>query len=133
MRVVIIGCGRVGSHLAKRLDKDGHTVIVIDRNQQAFQRLSEDFRGERAVGNGLVEEFVRPFLEQPTDLLFVMTDKDNVNLMIAQWVKRRFQVGRVITVVHDAVLSGLYRELGLETVCPTDLVIQELLVLMQEK
>jgi trk system potassium uptake protein TrkA len=133
MRVVIIGCGRVGSYLANRLDKDGHTLVVIDRNQQAFQRLSEDFRGERIVGNGLVEEFVRPFLEQPTDLLFVMTDKDNVNLMIAQWVKRKFQVGRVITVVHDAVLSGLYRELGLETVCPTDLVIQELLVLMQEK
>ena len=127
MRVMIIGCVRVGSVLANRLDEAGHQVVVLDRQQQAFRRLSEKFSGERIVGNGLVEEFMRPTLQQKTDILFAMTDKDNINLMIAQRVKRNVRVGRVIAVVHDSILAGLYKELGVETVCPTDLVIKELL------
>jgi len=132
MRVIIIGCGRVGSILANRLDEAGHHVIALDRSQQAFRRLSEKFSGERIVGNGLVEEFLRPTLQEKTDILFVMTDKDNINLMIGQAVKKKFQIGRVITEVHDSVLAGLYKELGLETVCPTDLMIKELLQMIQE-
>jgi len=132
MRVMIIGCGRVGSLLANRLDEAGHQVLVLDKNQQAFRRLSEKFAGERMVGNGLVEEYVRPALKEKTDILFVMTDKDNINLMIGQWVKRKFQVDRVITEVHDSVLAGFYKELGLETVCPTDLVLKELLGMVNE-
>jgi trk system potassium uptake protein TrkA len=85
------------------------------------------------VGNGLVEEFVRPTLQEKTDLLFVITDKDNINLMIAQRVKQIFQVQRVVAVVHDSILAGLYKELGVETVCPTDLVIKDLLQTIQER
>ena len=132
MRVMIIGCGRVGSVLANRLNEQGHQVVVLDRNQQAFRRLSEQFSGERIVGNGLVDEFVRPTLQEKTDMLFAMTDKDNVNLMIAQRVKRNLQVQRVVAVVHDSVLAGLYKELGVETVCPTDLVMKDLLQGMNE-
>ena len=127
MKVMIIGCGRVGSVLANRLDEAGHQVVVLDRNQHAFRRLSEKFSGERIVGNGLLDEFVRPTLGKKTDLLFAITDKDNINLMIAQRVKRNFQLDRVVVVVHDSILAGLYKELGLETVCPTDLVIKDLL------
>ena len=127
MKVMIIGCGRVGSALANRLDEEGHQVLVLDKNQQAFRRLSEKFSGERMVGNGLVEEYVRIVLQEKTDILFVMTDKDNINLMISQWVKNKFKVDRVITEVHDSILAGLYKELGLETVCPTDLVLKELM------
>jgi trk system potassium uptake protein TrkA len=126
MRVMIIGCGRVGSVLANRLDEAGHQVIVLDRNQQAFRRLSEKFSGERIVGNGLLEEFVRPTLEVKTDILFAMTDNDNINIMIAQKLKMHFQLGEVIAVVHDSILAGLYKELGVDTVCPTDLMIKEL-------
>jgi trk system potassium uptake protein TrkA len=132
MKVMIIGCGRVGSVLANRLDEEGHQVVVLDRHQQAFRRLSEKFSGNRIVGNGLVEEFVRPTLQEKTDLLFAITDKDNVNLLIAQKVKRNFQLGRVVAVVHDSILAGLYKELGVETVCPTDLVIKDLLQMIQK-
>jgi trk system potassium uptake protein TrkA len=132
MRAMVIGCGRVGSVLANRLDEAGHQVLVLDKNQQAFRRLSEKFSGERRVGNGLVEEYVRPALQEKTDILFVMTDKDNINLMIAQWVKQKFQVARVIAEVHDSILAGLYKELGVETVCPTDLVIRDLLQTIRE-
>lgn len=132
MKVMIIGCGRVGSILANRLDEAGHQVIVLDRNQQAFRRLSEKFSGERIVGNGLIEEFVRPTLHEKTDLFFAITDKDNVNLMIAQRVKQHYDLGKVIAVVHDSILAGLYKELGVETVCPTDLVIKDLLKMIQE-
>ncbi|HUL30596.1 MAG TPA: NAD-binding protein [Thermodesulfobacteriota bacterium] len=132
MRVMIIGCGRVGAVLANRLDEGGHEVVVLDRNQQAFRRLSEKFSGERIVGNGLVEEFVRPTLEKKTDMLFAITDKDNINLMIAQRVKLTFGTAKVIAVVHDSILAGLYKELGVQTVCPTDLVIKDLLQTIQE-
>jgi trk system potassium uptake protein TrkA len=127
MRVMIIGCGRVGSVLANRLDEAGHHVIVLDRNQQAFRRLSEKFSGERIVGNGLIEDYVRPTLQEKTDILFAMTDKDNINLMIVQRVKRHFPLERVVAVVHDSILAGLYKELGVETVCPTDLVLKDIL------
>ncbi len=129
---MIIGCGRVGAVLANRLDEGGHEVVVLDRNQQAFRRLSEKFSGERIVGNGLVEEFVRPTLEKKTDMLFAMTDKDNINLMIAQRVKLNLQPGKVIAVVHDSILAGIYKELGVQTVCPTDLVIKDLLQTIQQ-
>jgi trk system potassium uptake protein TrkA len=132
MRVIIIGCGRVGSILANQLEEAGHQVVVLDRNQHAFRRLSEKFSGERIVGNGLIEDYVRPVLQEKTDILFAMTDKDNINLMIAQKVKRHFQVGRVVAEVHDSILAGLYKELGVETVCPTDLVLKELLPMVQE-
>jgi trk system potassium uptake protein TrkA len=132
MRVMIVGCGRVGSVLANRLDEAGHQVVVLDRNQHAFRRLSEKFSGERIVGNGLIEDYVRPTLKEKTDILFAMTEKDNVNLMIAQRVKQHFQLERVVAVVHDSILSGLYKELGLETVCPTDLVIKDLFQTIQE-
>ena len=127
MKVMIIGCGRVGAVLANRLDEAGHHVVVLDRNQQSFRRLSEKFSGERIVGNGLVEEFLRPTLEKKTDILFAITDKDNINLMITQRVKLNFQLGRVIAVIHDSILAGLYKELAVETVCPTDLVIEDIL------
>ena len=132
MKVMIIGCGRVGAVLANRLDEAGHQVVVLDRNQQAFRRLSEKFSGERIVGNGLIEDFLRPTLQEKTDILFAMTDKDNINLMIAQKAKLHFQLGEVIAVVHDSILAGLYKELGVETICPTDLVLKELLPMVQE-
>ncbi len=131
MRAMIIGCGRVGSVLANRLDEQGHQVVILDRNQQSFRRLSEKFSGERIVGNGLVEEFLRPTLEKKTDILFAITDKDNINLMIAQRVKLNFRLERVIAVVHDSILAGLYKELAVETVCPTDLVIENILKMIQ--
>jgi trk system potassium uptake protein TrkA len=132
MKAMIIGCGRVGSALANHLDEAGHQVVVLDRHQQSFRRLSGKFSGERIVGNGLQEEFLRPTLQEKTDLIFVMTDKDNINLMIAQKVKHRFQVKSVIAAVHDSILAGLYKELGVETVCSTDLVIKDLLQVIKE-
>ena len=132
MKVMIVGCGRIGSVLANRLDGEGHQVVVLDRHQRAFRRLSEKFSGTRIVGNGLVEEFIRPTLQEKADLFFAMTDKDNINLMIAQKVKRNFQLERVIAVVHDSILAGLYEELGVETVCPTDLVMKDLLQTIKE-
>ena len=72
------------------------------------------------------------FRRKPT-FFVVTTDKDNINLMVGQWVKQKYQVKRVVTVVHDPVLAGLYRELGLETVCPTDLVINDVLQMIQGK
>ncbi len=131
MRVLIIGCGRVGSVLANRLDEEGHQVVVLDRDQQAFRRLSHKFSGQRIVGNGLIEEFVHPALREKTDLVFVSTDKDNINLMIGQRMKKGARVGRVITSVHDSVLAGLYKELGVDTVCSTDLVLKEVLQMIQ--
>ena len=84
------------------------------------------------VGTGLIDEYIRPLLQEKTDILFVLTDKDNINLMIAQWVKQKFHVDRVIAEVHDSILAGLYKELGLETVSPTDLMLKELLKMTQE-
>ena len=70
MRVIIMGCGRTGSLLANQLDEAGHHVLVMDRDQQAFRRLSEKFSGERRVGNGSWKSmWPRPFKISPTSSL----------------------------------------------------------------
>ena len=119
MNCVILGCGRVGSYLARLLDGEGHTVSVIDLNTAAFNRLGEDFRGNMVPGNGLDEESLRRAGIEQADCFAAVTNGDNRNLMAAQMAKEVFGVRRVITRVYDPIRAEVYRDIGLETICST--------------
>ena len=119
MKCVILGCGRVGSYLARRLDGEGHEVSVIDLDTSAFNRLGEDFRGEMVPGDGLDEQTLRRAGAEGADCFAAVTNGDNRNLMAAQIAKEIFGVGRVITRVYDPIRAEVYREIGLETICST--------------
>lgn len=124
MRVVILGCGKLGSRLARKLSEEGHQITIMDRNRDALKQLGPDFKGETLGGAALIEANVQRFFSAPIDVFIAVTEKDNVNIMAAQRAKNEFKVPRVIARIYDPILAGTYRELGLETVCPTNLALQ---------
>lgn len=119
MRVVILGCGRVGAALAMKLDQAGHTVAVIDSTNESFQRLDPKFKGERIVGNGVDEEILKRAGIEKADAFAAVTNGDNRNIMVSQIAKEIFHVKRVVCRIYDPIRQSTYNELGLETISPT--------------
>lgn len=119
MRVVILGCGRVGSRLATSLDNEGHTVSIIDLRNTAFQRfLADDFRGQAIMGNGIDEDVMRRAGIEGADVFAAVTDDDNTNIMASQVAQLIFEVPKVICRIYDPMRNETYRMLGLNTVAP---------------
>jgi trk system potassium uptake protein TrkA len=119
MRVIIIGCGRVGARTATELDEGGHHVTVIDIDQRAFNRLPESYGGVTVRGPGDDEDVLRGAGGEMADLLMALTEGDNRNAMAAQLGKHVFRIPRVIAKINDPVRAEAYRSLGLETICRT--------------
>lgn len=119
MRIVILGCGRVGATLATQLDKAGHSVSVIDNNTEAFQRLNPDFQGERFTGNGVDEDVLRRAGIENADAFAAVTNGDNRNIMASQIAKEIFHVQKVVCRIYDPIRQSTYNELGIETMSPT--------------
>ena len=122
MNVVIMGCGRVGSQLAVRLDREGHRVSVIDVTSKSFRRLPDDFGGATVVGTGIDEDVLRAAGIERADAFVAVTEGDNRNIMAAQVVREIFGVREVVARIYDPVREEIYRELGLDTICPTKLI-----------
>jgi len=119
MRVIIVGCGRVGARVASELDQRGEKVTVIDHNARAFSRLPYGFKGETVRGNGTDEDVMRSAGADQADIVMALTEGDNRNALAAQLAKHRFGVPRVIAKINDPLRSEAYRALGLETICRT--------------
>ena len=119
MKMVILGCGRVGSTLATMLDHAGHEVSVIDYSSEAFQRLSPDFRGETIPGNGVDEEVLIRAGIKEADAFAAVTNGDNRNIMASQIAKEIFNVKKVMCRIYDPIREETFRDLGMETICPT--------------
>ncbi len=119
MKIVILGCGRVGSTLATMLDRAGHIVAVIDVSSDAFQRLSPDFGGETFAGNGVDEDVLVRAGIKDADAFAAVTNGDNRNIMASQIAKEIFKVKKVMCRIYDPIREETYHELGLETICPT--------------
>ena len=119
MRVIIVGCGRVGARVAAELDQRGEHVIVIDTNPLAFNRLPKSFKGETVRGNGTDEDVMRSAGAEQADVLMTLTQGDNRNALSAQVGKHTFGVPRVIAKINDPLRGEAYRALGLETICRT--------------
>ena len=119
MKVVIMGCGRVGARLAGLLDTDGHQVTILDTDSYSFRRLSPDFKGTALVGNGLNEESLKRAGIEEADAFVALTQGDNRNVMAAQIVKHIFNVPRVVCRIYDPLRQELYNTLGIETFTPT--------------
>jgi len=119
VKIVILGCGRVGSTLATMLDRAGHTITVIDYSSDSFQRLNPDFGGTTIVGNGVDEEVLIRAGIKEADAFAAVTNGDNRNIMASQIVKEIFKVKKVMCRIYDPIREETYHELGLEKVSPT--------------
>ncbi len=119
MRVIVVGCGRVGARTAAQLDKNGDRVTVVDTDSRAFNRLPPTFGGASVRGSGTDEDVLRAAGAEASDLLMALTEGDNRNALSAQLGKHAFGVPRVIAKINDPLRAEAYRALGLETICRT--------------
>ncbi|TET67549.1 MAG: TrkA family potassium uptake protein [Dehalococcoidia bacterium] len=124
MKVIIMGCGRVGAQLAGLLDADGHTVTILDTDAYSFRRLAPTFGGTALIGNGIDEEALKRAGIEETDVFVALTQGDNRNVMAAQIAKHIFNVPRVISRIYDPLRQELYDTLGIEAFSPTTIFAQ---------
>lgn len=124
MKIIVTGCGRTGSGLARALDTGGHDVTVVDHDEGAFARLGSAFGGQRIAGVA----FDRDVLEQAgisaADAVAAMTGDDEANAVVARLAGRVFRVPRVVARLHDPGKAQIYRRLGVQVVAPVDWGIQ---------
>jgi len=126
MKVVIMGCGRVGAQLATLLDSEGHSVTVVDIDAYSFRRLPPDFNGTALLGNGIDEAILKKAGIEEADIFVALTQGDNRNVMAAQIAKHIFNVPRVVCRIYDPLRQELYSTLGLEAFSPTTIFAQML-------
>jgi trk system potassium uptake protein TrkA len=132
MFVLVVGCGRVGSAIAKRMRREGHTVSVLDESPESHTLLEqdnvdgswEDAGGLFTVGTALEVDALREAGIERADVLVCSTDGDNTNIVVSQIARKRFQVPKVVLRVLDPLRAEWYRKQGLQTVCPTQVAIE---------
>jgi len=121
VKIVIVGCGRVGASSAEFYDRAGHEVIVIDTSTSAFDRLPGSFGGAAIRGDGTDEDTLRRAGAEAADLFMAMTEGDNRNVMASQLATEALGAKQVIAKVNDPLRAAAYADLGLATLCRTNL------------
>lgn len=119
MRVVILGCGRLGAMVAGMLDAEGHEVAVIDAGPEAFRRLAPTFRGTALTGVGIDEDILRQAGIERADAFLALTEGDNTNAVAAQIAGLCYNVPQVIAQIKDPIRGETYEGLGITTISPT--------------
>lgn len=120
MRIIVIGCGRVGAGLVYRLVADGHELTVIDEDSRALERLGPGFRGDLLVGTALDQSVLRQAGIARADALAMVTGTDEINAVVARLAVQRFRVPRVVARMYDPREAGLYSRLGVLTISPVE-------------
>ena len=121
MKIVIVGCGRVGASVAEAYDRSGHTVLILDISTAAFDRLPSSFGGTAIRGDGTDEDVLKRAGAEGADVFLAVTEGDNRNVMAAQLAHEAFDVKQVIAKINDPVRAEAYADLGIATLCRTNL------------
>lgn len=119
--IVVVGCGRLGSLLASRLSGEGNSVVVIDRSESTFGDLSGEFSGFQIEGDATELATLEAAKVGQANCLLAVTNKDNINIMVAQIAKTMFNVPTVLARVFDPKREELYGEFGIQTISPNQL------------
>jgi trk system potassium uptake protein TrkA len=126
VKVLVVGCGRVGSAVSLQLRAAGWDVSVIDENEDALGRLGDDWTGEFHVGHGMDIQLLRAAGIEDADAVVVTTDGDNSNIVIGQMAQKNFGVRSVIVRILDPARADFFKTRGLDVVCPTQSAIETL-------
>ncbi len=120
VHVVVVGCGRVGSGVARSLEEAGHSVAVVDRRSKAFERLPEGFSGKTVVGVGFDRDrLIAAGIEEATALAAV-TNGDNSNILVARVARETFGIERVVARIYDPRRAKIYERLGIPTIATVE-------------
>jgi trk system potassium uptake protein len=130
MHVIVVGCGRVGSELAVRLEQEGHTVAIVDKNRRAFRRLPDDWPGRTVVGFGFDRDHLLQAGVEEAGAVAAVTSGDNSNILTARIARENFQIPNVVARIYDPRRALIYQRLGIPTVATvtwtTDQVVRRL-------
>ncbi len=126
MKAVVVGSGRVGSALARKLDGAGWDVCVVDERDEALELLGARWRGGFVLGHGMDVSVLERAGIADADTVIVATDGDNSNLVIAQLAHERYRVPRVVARILDPVRADVYAGRGFDIVSPTRTAIEQL-------
>jgi trk system potassium uptake protein TrkA len=127
MKAIVVGCGRVGSSVARRLAREGWEVTAVDETETALARLGEDWSGGFVVGHGMDLKTLKQAGIEDADAVVVATDGDNTNIVVAQIAQRQFHIPRVVVRLLDPHRAHFYVSRGLNVVCPTKTAIDALM------
>jgi trk system potassium uptake protein len=127
VNALVIGCGRVGSAVAKGLVADGWYVTVIDESEDALIRLGPNWRGGFVLGHGMDTKVLEQAGIEDAEAAVVATSGDNTNVVIGQVLQKRYGTRTVVVRVLDPARAQFYADRGLNTVCPTQTAISVLL------
>ena len=116
MHIVILGCGRVGSALAQTMDRQGHSVAVVDMDPEAFRKLSPDFGGSTVVGIGFDRDTLMEAGIAHAQAFAACSSGDNTNIIAARVARETFGVGNVVARIYDPRRAEVYQRLGIPTV-----------------
>lgn len=123
---VIIGCGRLGANLANALSEEGENVVIIDESKDSFRRLSPAFGGLSLVGSGTDPDMLSRAQVEKATAVIAVTNDDNTNIMVTQLARDLFRAERVIARLYDPEREMVYRQLGIDTICPAALSAREI-------
>ncbi len=122
---ILVGCGDLGSHLAKALSRHRKSIVIIDKNEAAFNKLTADFSGFAIEGDGVEEDVLLEAEINRADVVIAVTGDDNTNIMIAQIAKVIYNVPKVVARLYEPSRGLIYEDLDIETICPTVLSMSE--------
>lgn len=123
MNILVIGCGKVGSKLSSVLDKLGHDVCIVDRDEGNFEHLSHDFSGYTVVGIPIDQDVLKRAGIEGSDAVIAVTQDDNVNIMVSQLAREVFHIDTVLTRIYDPQRENVFSHFNLRTICPTNLTV----------
>jgi trk system potassium uptake protein len=126
VKVLVIGCGRVGAGVALELAREGWDVAVVDQREEALGRLGDHWPGRFVVGHGMDTEVLLEGGIHDVDAVVVATNGDNTNIVIGQVAKRRYEVPNVAVRILDPLRARFYASQGMQTICPTQTAIESL-------
>lgn len=126
MYIIIAGCGKIGSNLAKRLSSDGHDVAIVDSDSKSFSLLGSGSNCMTVTGMPIDEDVLKEAGIERADALVAVTGDDNVNIMTSQIARQLYHVATVITRCYDPDREEVMRALGLTTVSPSQLAVNDI-------
>lgn len=133
MYIIVVGCGKVGSNLAKELSLGNHDVVVIDSDPEKFTQLGSGFNGRTVIGVPIDEDILLQAGIEKADAVAAVSPDENMNIMVSQIAKEVFNVPRVIPRVYDPDRDIFFQELGLNTMCLTTLAVAHVKKILEQK
>ncbi len=133
MQIIVVGCGKVGSKFAQIMAAEGHDIVIVDNDSENFKLLGPNFNGLTVLGVPIDEDVLKHAGIETADGLAAVTPDDNINMMACQVAKEIFKVPRVFARIQDPIREKVFYQFGVQTVCPTNIAVDEIRFMMLGK